>query len=320
MTRPDCIPVIEYPGHVLCVDAGYVRDRMVACYLVEAGDEVAVIETGTNTSAERIRRVVERRGWPAGSLRYVIVTHVHLDHAGGAGALMRDFPEATLLVHARGAPHMVDPARLEASVRRVYGDAEFDATYGTLVPVPEGRVRVMRDGDTLRLGDRELLFIDTPGHARHHFCVWDAATGGWFSGDTFGISFRELDTANGHLVFPTTTPIEFDPPALRTSVEKLLEWNPRWMYLTHFGRVGDVRKLAAQLLHGVDTIVAIAERHEHDANRATHIARDFGEWLVGEARAHGVEMGEGELLEFLGHDIRLNTQGVDFWLSRRSRK
>ena len=178
----------------------------------------------------------------------------------------------------------------------------------------------MGDGDEVSLGNRRLEFMDTPGHARHHFCVWDAETRGWFTGDTFGISYRELDCAAGHFIFPTTTPIDFDPSALRDSVEKLLQRDPEWMYLTNFGRIGAAGRLAGRLLAGVDAIVEIAERYEESTNRVAAIACDYSETLYGAARQHGVTMPERELREFLQPDVDLNTQGVDVWLKRRNGK
>ena len=226
MPQSGCISVNEYPGGILAIDSGFVRDRMASCYLLESGSEVAFIETGTNASVPRLLQVLERRGWSKNAVRYVIVTHIHLDHAGGAGSLMQQLPEATFLVHPRGARHMIDPSRLEASVRGVYGNEIYDSTYGVLVPIDALRTREMHDGDTVRLGQRELLFADTPGHARHHFCICDRQTRGWFSGDTFGVSYRDLDTDRGPFIFPTTTPIEFDPDALKASVKRLLEMSP----------------------------------------------------------------------------------------------
>ncbi len=319
MPPTDCISVNEYPGGILCVDSGYVRDCMAACYLVESESETAIIETGTNSSAERLLQVLQQRGRARESVRYVIATHVHLDHAGGAGRLMQALPAATFLVHPRGAAHMIDPSRLEASVRRVYGDAVFDATYGALVPIDASRVQQMQDGDAVQLGKRRLEFMDTPGHARHHFCVWDAETKGWFSGDTFGLSYREFDTVNGSFIFPTTTPIDFDPPALKASIGRLLEKDPQWMYLTHYGRVGEVRQLAKKLLSGIDLMVEIAQRHEQREDRIRPVMQDLAEWLYASVRSHGVTLADSVIEELLRADIALNAQGMDVWLNRRQK-
>src|SRR5690606_19549499 len=140
-------------------DTGQVRTELAACYLLEAGSAAALVECGTNKSVPGILEVLRHRGWKRDQVSHVIVTHVHLDHAGGAGRLMREFPQATLVVHSRGARHMADPAKLEAGSRAVFGDEAYDDWYGSLVPVPQERMHVVADGETLSVGDRELLFI-----------------------------------------------------------------------------------------------------------------------------------------------------------------
>jgi len=310
--------VKHYTGGISAIDAGFLRKQMAACYLMEAGSELAFIEVGTNSSTPRLMNVLQEQGRKPEDVRYVIVTHVHLDHAGGAGSLMQLLPNATLLVHPYGARHMINPAKLEAGARAVYGDQLFDKTYGTLIPVPEERVKVMQDGDEVTLGDRRLKFIDTPGHARHHFCIHDSQTNGWFTGDTFGLSYRNFDTHKGAFLFPTTTPIQFDPQALKESVTRLRANDPDYMYLTHFGRVGDVQKLADDMLNGVDVMVGIAEQYKNDDSRVQKIEEAINDWLMTGLREHGVKLSDEECLQLLEPDVRLNTQGIDFWLNHRS--
>ena len=312
----ECITVLEYEGGILALDSGMVRPQMAACYLLETDAAVAVVETGNNDSADRILRVLDIRGRRREEVSHVIVTHVHLDHAGGAGKLMQHLPNARLAVHPRGARHVIDPSRLEASARAVYGDKEFDAMYGTLVPVPEDRVLVMEDGDSLEVGKRRLDFIDTPGHARHHFCIWDEQTRGWFTGDTFGISYRELDTSNGPFIFPTSTPIQFDPPALIASIQRMLEKQPANMYLTHFGRVQDLKRLSADMISSVETFAVLGERFENSENRQHDISTAMMNWLMERARNHGVRCSDDDLQEIFAGDVLLNTQGIEFWLDQ----
>ena len=319
MTANDRINFKEHAGGVLAIDSGFVRENMTACYLVEAGSEVAFIEVGSNSSTPRLMSVLEMRGWKPDDVRYVIVTHVHLDHAGGAGSLMQLLPNATFLVHPYGARHMTDPAKLEAGSRAVYGDRKFEEMYGTLIPVAAERVQIMEDGDKATLGNRELRFMDSPGHARHHFCVHDSHTNGWFTGDTFGLSYREFDTENGAFLLPTTTPIQFDPEPLKDSVRKLVAINPDCMYLTHFGRVENVQKLAAKMIEGVDVFVEFAERYKNHDQRRQKIESAMADWLLSGLREHGVSLSEEQCLQILQPDIKLNTQGIEFWLDHRDR-
>ena len=318
MANYDGISVTEYDGGVLAIDAGFVREHMAACYMVEAASEVAFIEVGTNSSTPRLMKVLEARGWKPADVRYVIVTHVHLDHAGGAGSLMQLLPNATFLVHPYGARHMINPSKLEAGARAVYGDELFDRIYGKLIAVAEDRVRVMEDGAVAMLGERQFLFTDTPGHARHHFCVHDSQTNGWFSGDTFGLSYREFDTENGAFLFPTTTPVQFDPVALKESVNTLMAKQPEFMYLTHYGRVGDLQRLAKMMTDGVDQFAAFAERYKDDEQRTRKIEAAITDWLLVGAKVHGVNLPEETCFELLKTDVVLNTQGLEFWLDHRS--
>jgi len=317
MTENDQISVVEYAGGVTVIDADFHREHMAGCYLVEAESEVAFIEVGTNSSTPRLMKVLEARGWQPEDVTYVIVTHVHLDHAGGAGSLMQLLPNATLLVHPYGARHMIDPAKLEAGSRAVYGDEAFEKVYGQLVPVEEQRTRIMEDGDQVSLGNRQFRFMDAPGHARHHFCVYDSLTNGWFTGDTFGLSYREFDTQNGAFLLPTTTPIQFDPEALKESVRKLVANSPDYMYLTHYGRVDDVQRLAKMMIEGIDTLVGFAEQYKDDDLRRQKIETAMADWLMDGLDKHGVKLGKDRCMELLRPDIELNTQGIEFWLDHR---
>jgi glyoxylase-like metal-dependent hydrolase (beta-lactamase superfamily II) len=309
-----CITALEYEGGIVALDSGMVRPQMAACYLLETDSAVALIEVGNNDSADRIIHVLESRGRSVDEVSHVIVTHVHLDHAGGAGELMQRLPNARLVAHPRAARHLIDPSRLEASARAVYGDEEFDAQHGTLIPVPEERVIIKDDGDSLSVGERPLLFMDSPGHARHHFCIWDEMTHGWFTGDTFGISYRDLDSENGYFIFPTTTPVQFDPPALIASIDRMLEKSPRNMYLTHFGRVQDVDRLASKMKDAVRQFARFGEDSAASEDRTAYIQTAMMKWLLEGIREHGVTLSEDQLRAILQNDVNLNTQGIEFWL------
>jgi glyoxylase-like metal-dependent hydrolase (beta-lactamase superfamily II) len=294
MTVSDHISVQEYAGGIHVIDAGFHREHMAACYLMEADSEVAFIEVGTNSSTARLMKTLNKRGWKPQDVRYVIVTHVHLDHAGGSGSLMQLLPNATFLVHPYGARHMIDPSKLEAGSRAIYGDQ-------------------------VSLGNRQLRFMDTPGHARHHFCVHDSLTNGWFTGDTFGLSYREFDTQNGAFLVPTTTPIQFDPVPLKESVRKLVEIEPDYMYLTHYGRVDDVQRLSKKMIEGVDKLVEIAERYKDDDLRTQKIETAMSDWFMDGLSKHGVSLSQERCLELFHSDVKLNTAGLEIWLDRRDR-
>ena len=305
-------------SHGVCVvDTGFVRPQFDAAYLLIENGRAAFIDTGPNNAVPRLLEALEAHGLGPDAVDYVIPTHVHLDHAGGAGLLMRATPRAKLVIHPRGARHMIDPTALMQGVRAVYGDEVAARDYGELIPTPADRVITTADEMVIELGGRPLRFVDTPGHARHHHCIWDEATRGWFTGDTFGIAYPELRTAKGPYMVPATAPVQFDPEALGASVERLLDCRPRWMYLTHYGAVGEPEKLAVQFLAQVDAMVEAARALADAPDRHERLKEAFAAIYLAELRRHGSVEEDGRLRAVLATDIELNAQGLGTWLDKQ---
>ncbi|MFN4116100.1 MAG: MBL fold metallo-hydrolase [Inhella sp.] len=302
---------------VYAIDTGFQRPRFDAAYLVVSPEgRAAFIDTGTNFAVPRLLETLAALGLARDAVDYVIPTHVHLDHAGGVGLLMQELPRATLICHPRGLRHMIDPSQLWAGASAVYGDEEMQRSYGKLLPVAAERARASSDGMSLMLGSRELLFIDTPGHAKHHHCIWDEASRGWFTGDTFGLSYREFDLPDGRpWILPTSTPVQFEPEALKHSITRLLAQGPERMYLTHYGMVQDVGRLAALLDRLIDRMVDVARRAQ--AERHERIKRDLLAVYVDSLRDIGSTLAETEIARLLATDIELNAQGLEVWLEKR---
>ena len=298
---------------VYSLDAGYLRPQMAAIYLVVDGGEAAFIETGTTHSMPAVRDALAAVDLTLEQVRYVIPTHVHLDHAGGAGAMMALFPNAELIIHPRGARHMIDPSRLIAATQAVYGEALFAELYGDVVPVDETRVVVAEDGHRAELGGRTFEFIDTPGHARHHFCVVDAASTGIFSGDTGGISYDPVKTLPRGLL-PTTTPTQFDPDALKASFGRLLSYQPERFYLTHYSAFENPAEHASSFADWIDEFIAICERTDplDDASEAELEA------ALRDAVLTALGSGPADFDAIMAADIRLNAQGLAHWWRSRS--
>jgi glyoxylase-like metal-dependent hydrolase (beta-lactamase superfamily II) len=308
-------------GHgVYAIDTGFHRPRFDAAYLLVHDGHAAFIDTGTNHAVPRLLGALKALGLSPADVDHVIPTHVHLDHAGGVGLLMQSLSRATLVVHPRGARHMIDPAALYEGALAVYGQEEMDRSYGQLVGVPAERVSSTSDGMRLNLAGRVLEFIDTPGHARHHHCIWDETSRGWFTGDTFGLSYREFDTARGAWIMPTSTPVQFEPDALRASVQRMLARDPQAMYLTHFGRVQDVARVGALLLSLIDETVALARTLQASAERHARLKQALEALYLRSLREHGWAMSDGEVRELLALDVELNAQGIGIWLDREKRK
>ena len=308
------------PHGIRVIDTGFVRPHFDAAYLIVERGRAAFVDTGTNHGVPRLLEALRSAGLGPEAVDWLIATHVHLDHAGGAGLLMRSLPHAKLVVHPRGARHLVDPSALVAGATAVYGEAEMARSYGTIVGVDADRVVATHDGFVLELAGRPLAFIDTPGHARHHHCVWDEASRGWFTGDTFGLAYPEFASAAGPFMLPTTTPVQFEPEALKASIARLLERRPERMYVTHYGAVGGgadaVARLAAQLVEVIDAMVEVARAAPAGAARHDALKRGFEALYLARLRAHGVALPEARLRELLAVDVELNAQGVGVWLDR----
>ena len=306
---------------IFTIDTGFQRPRFDAAFLVVEQGRAAFIDCGTNYSVPAMLAALAGQGLGPEAVDWLILTHVHLDHAGGAGLLMQHLPNATLVVHPRGAAHMIDPSRLVAGATAVYGEAEIARSYGEIQAVPAARVREAADGAAVELAGRALLCVDTPGHARHHFCVWDERSRSWFTGDTFGLSYRELDVQGRPFIIPTTSPVQFEPEPLKASIRTLLARRPEAMYLTHYGRVEDVARLGQDLLEQVDAMVALAHdahaRADDDAGRHVRLVDGLTRYYVQRAAAHGVVEAETLLPQVLGMDIELNAQGLGVWLARQ---
>lgn len=311
----------EYLGwgiHVL--DTAFNRPQMAACYVMAHEGELAIIETGTKDTVPLIFDFLAREGLSKSAIKYVMPTHVHLDHAGGAGLLMQALPHAQLVVHPQGARHMIDPSKLQAGATAVYGKTIFEKTYGDLLPIDPSQILIIEDGQTLSLGGRLLTFLDTPGHARHHYCIYDALSEGFFTGDTFGLAYQELTSEKGPFIFPTTTPVQFDPDALKASISRLLSYDPKRMFLTHYGMVEQPQGLGERLIKLVDEFVRISETVKQQVPQAQWLEalnKEILTLLMADLAQHGTALSENEYAQVIAGDVLLNAQGLNVWLSRQ---
>jgi glyoxylase-like metal-dependent hydrolase (beta-lactamase superfamily II) len=309
--------LFRHPDGVTAVDTEYVHPGHAAAHIVQHAGRAAFVDVGTNDSVPYLLAALQALGIARDTVDYLLLTHVHLDHAGGAGRLLRELPNATAVLHPRGAPHLIDPAKLVAGSRAVYGEERFRRLYGEIVPLAPERVRVTRDGDTLSLAGRELEILHTPGHALHHQAFVDREHACIFTGDTFGISYRELDSPRGAFIIPTTTPTQFDPAQLIASVDRLLSYSPEALYLMHFSRVTDVPRLGESLKAQIRELARLAEQSAAAPDRAAAIRAGMGSLWRELAARHGCPLPPERVLAVLEGDLELNTQGLIAWLDRR---
>lgn len=309
----------DYRNGIVAFDAGYVRPILAAIHMVIEQGRVAFVDTGSNDALPNAIEALAKVGLDASAVDYIILTHIHLDHAGGAGRMMREFPNAKLVVHPRGARHMAEPSKLIAGVSAVYGEEYVKRVYGEILPIPAERIIEAADGHIVSLAGRELKCLDTPGHARHHICIVDLKTGGIFTGDMFGLSYREHDVDGRQFIFPTTTPTQFEPEEMHNSIHRLLALQPEAMYLTHYSRVEDVAAKGAELERHLDALVAIAlSEKDAGANRLAKIKEAISAYLLKQLAQHGCKLTTDETLAIWETDLALNAQGLVVWLDSQA--
>jgi glyoxylase-like metal-dependent hydrolase (beta-lactamase superfamily II) len=305
----------KFADGITAVDTEYVRPQMDAAHIVTSGSRAAIVDTGPNTAVPLILAALGELGLEPGAVDFLFLTHVHLDHAGGAGELMRALPNAIAVVHPRGAPHMIDPAKLIAGTRAVYGDELYSKLYGEILPIAQERLVIAQDGQHFDLAGRAFECVHTPGHALHHQAIVDHGATCIFTGDTFGISYREFDTAKGPWIMPTTTPTQFDPGQLKASIIRLMQFRPRRVYLTHYSEVGECARLANDMYDAVDQYVRIARGCGLNTRNMYLALRD---WAHAGLREHGVTMTNDAIDSILDKDYELNADGLAAWLKREA--
>ncbi|MGM9481300.1 MBL fold metallo-hydrolase [Roseateles sp. NT4] len=315
---------IDDLGHgIYAIDTGFQRPRFDAAYLMVEDGRAAFIDTGTNHAVPRLLAALNALGLATDAVDWVIPTHVHLDHAGGVGLLMEALPRAKALVHPRGLRHMVDPKALWLGALAVYGDEEMQRSYGKLVPVPAERADATHDEQVISLAGRPLRFIDSPGHAKHHHAIWDEKSRSWFTGDTFGLSYRAFDVDGRAWILPTSTPVQFEPDALKATVARLLAAEPVAMQVTHYGRIGgsveEVRRLAAVMLEQVDEMVALAELLKEVPGRHEKLKGGLLAAYLARVQGHGYRGSMADAADWLALDAELNAQGLEVMLDRPAR-
>ena len=305
--------VMNVVDGISVIDYEYYSKDFAAIYLLKQKNKVAIIETGTNYSVPLVKGALANIGLSFSDVSYIIPTHVHLDHAGGAGLLMKQCQNATLVVHPRGARHLIDPSKLVAGAKAVYGEEKFIEYYGEIIPIDSERVIEADDNFILDFDGRELKFIDTPGHAKHHFCIWDKDTKSMFTGDTFGISYRDLDMDSEVYIFPSTSPVQFDPDALIKSINRIMEFRPERVCLTHFSAIKPTQEIADQLIDGIHFVSNLTEKYISHKDAESIIFNEMMSYFLNGLGKIG-NQDKDYCTERIELDVKINTQGLIYWL------
>lgn len=290
-------------------------ERTASYYL--SGDAPTLIETSAAPSIPFLLQGLEKRAIHPESIKYVILTHIHLDHAGGAGLLLESLPNATVLVHERGRKHLIDPSRLIESAKEVYGEA-FKKLFDPIVPIPESRIRSVEDGETLDISEgRTLTFYDTPGHAKHHLAIHDGLTNSVFTGDTLGTLYPTRFTGGTELILPSTSPIDFDPNAMIESMKRIRELNADFIYFGHYGFSEQPDHVYHELSLWLDRFIRISDRVFEKYNEASdeELVDRLSSKLFNKVETESYIIDPG-LFDYLTHDLNVSAQGMIHYLRK----
>ncbi len=299
---------------IYTIDALYYEPQLASIHLVRSNNRIAIVDTGTQYSVPQVSAALKKLDLNFSDVDYIILTHIHLDHAGGAGALMRLCENAQLVVHPKGARHMADPSKLIAGASAVYGEQEFNRLYGEISPIDVERIYQPGDGETIDFAGRPLTFIDTPGHANHHHCIIDEQSNSIFTGDTLGVGYRALRNEDHAFIAPTTTPVQFNPDALHNSIDRVMSYTPSTLYLTHYSAVTPSSKIIAGLHEQIDDYIMLTQKAADAGDQfETVLAKELNEYLVRRCVNELSNIDEQTARHWIKLDADLNAQGLAFW-------
>ncbi|WP_240512007.1 MBL fold metallo-hydrolase [Paludifilum halophilum] len=308
---------LEDLGYGIRLIDGYdlnVPDR-TGIYVLEE-EELTLVETSTSQSVSYILKGLEELGRSPEEIRNIIVTHIHLDHAGGVGLLLKHCPRARVIVHPRGARHLADPSRLIRGARAVYGSS-FDDLFDPVLPVPEDRILVKGEGETLAIGsERTLTFMDTPGHAAHHLSIFDPVSNGVFTGDTVGIRYPQVEKWGLNLYLPSTSPNQFDPELMRSSIERLRSTGAERIYFGHFGMAVGAKEVYNRVLQELSRFLRDGEEAIEGGEGAKGIEWRLKERYHQYLSDHGIP-GDHPVFETLDLDCRVSAMGIEHYLTKQ---
>lgn len=298
------------------------RNARTGSYIIKE-EKVTIVETSASPSIPYILEGLKGLGIHPNDVEYIIVTHIHLDHAGGAGLLLRSCPNAKVVVHPKGARHLAEPSRLIAGAREVYGES-FDSLFEPILPIPEEKLIVKEDQAELAIGTNcNLVFHNSPGHANHHFSIYDPVSNGIFTGDTIGVYYHELVKDGIDFILPSTSPNQFRPDAMLESIEKIRALQVSAIYFGHYGMTTNVNEVYKQLSFWLPIFVNAGKQSfaEHPSANPSELEDLIKELIFKEVTAYLDERHvprSHEVYEIIGIDLYICAKGIfDFILKTK---
>jgi glyoxylase-like metal-dependent hydrolase (beta-lactamase superfamily II) len=306
---------------ITTVDVQYMYAGRAAAYLIEDRGEAAFVDTGTRFSVPHLMDALKGAGRAPEDVKYLIVTHVHLDHSGGAPELAKACPRAQILCHGRAERHLIDPAKLIASATPIYGADKFGSLYGVIEPIDAARVRSVAEGESVTVGGHTLEFLDTPGHAKHHISVLDRAADAILTGDAFGLSYPYLQRGRKPYCTYVCAPPQFEPDVAKVVVKRIMNLGVSRAYLTHFGPCDAVREGGEQLLRVLDLFDAAVDRAATTDLEGQRLlafcAEESLQIMKRELLESGLDVGDPEVMRWALSEHSVTSQGIALLASER---
>lgn len=304
--------------NITLIDCHYIQKKTAAVYLIKDTSQAALVETNTPSCLPYVLEEMKKQNVQREDIKYIFVTHIHLDHSGGAPRFLEEFPNAKVVTHPMGVRYLKDPSRIIKGARAVYGDELFDKLYGEIPGIPEDNIIAAEDGQEFLLNSDKLITYHTPGHASHHIAVYHPATNGIFSGDVFGVSYPGMRQNGNSVLLSTTTPTEFDPDLAEASIEKIVGTGCDKIYLTHFGTWDNVEQGAKMLRENL----AYLRDHMREAMKMQpdqvypYLRKQVQEYF--ESKIDTALNNEEK--NFLKLDMDLNAQGAAYYVKKMIKK
>ncbi|RSD28194.1 MBL fold metallo-hydrolase [Mesobacillus subterraneus] len=284
-------------------------------------DELTLIETSASPSIPHILDGLKSMNVTPADIQYIIVTHIHLDHAGGTGLMLQKCPNAKVVVHPKGARHLADPSRLIQGAKAVYGE-KFDQLFDPIIPIPEGRLVVKGDGDSLEISHGlKLEFLDTPGHANHHFSIYHPALKGVFTGDTAGIFYPQLYREGIEFYLPSTSPNQFDPEKMRHSIGRYKDLGIERIFFGHYGMSENPAAVFKQVEEWLEVFLEEAKLAVSQEIHPDQQVQEITRTIYGKIKAHLTEQGLNEnhpIYELLHLDINVSAMGLAHYFQKKN--
>lgn len=278
--------------------------------------ELTIVETGPSPSVKHVKNGLESLGFSLEQVKYIIVTHIHLDHAGGAGLLLMECPNAQVVVHPKGVRHLAEPERLIAGAKAVYG-TKFEELFDPIIPIPNERMIIKNDGDLLKIGTTCILkFLDTPGHANHHFSIYDPISNGMFTGDTVGIRYEQLIADGVNFFLPSTSPNQFNPVAMQRAIELFVQKKLQYIYYGHFGVTNSPDEALSQVSMWLNIFMTEAEAVYTEAKGYDELANRLYKIVKEHLKDQGV-FDNHDVFRLIKLDLEVSAMGLMDYLTKR---